>query len=256
MTAAATSVGCPRPHGADVSAAEADLRPDAQILPDRSRSPGRRSGCPPLPAAGRRRLRLPAATSTSLPGAIQVSSSSASTPPKRCSSSRATGSAVAPSSGGRSPSELDARGLFALDDGFDHAVFSYALSMMDDPVAAIDRALDQLVPGGRLHVVDFGDMAGLSAPARPAHARLAPAVRCPSSSRRPCDARLIGDRGCGRLETRHPARWLRLAPAVHEVGLIGLFSRPVRHGACIPRAPALRWREATDERKSVPHGRR
>ncbi len=99
--------------------------------------------------------------------------------------------------------ELDARGLFALDDGFDHAVFSYALSMMDDPVAAIERALDQLVPGGRLHVVDFGDMEGLSAPARQlmrawlarfgVHHR--PAVRATLAS--------LADRGCGRLETRH-----------------------------------------------------
>jgi S-adenosylmethionine-diacylgycerolhomoserine-N-methlytransferase len=43
--------------------------------------------------------------------------------------------------------------------GFDHVLFSYALSMFDEPVAALEQALGQLAPDGTLHVVDFGDQA-------------------------------------------------------------------------------------------------
>ncbi|MFO1069714.1 MAG: class I SAM-dependent methyltransferase [Geminicoccaceae bacterium] len=45
--------------------------------------------------------------------------------------------------------------------GLDHVVFSYVLSMVDEPAAAVDRALALLRPGGMLHIVDFGDLAGL-----------------------------------------------------------------------------------------------
>jgi S-adenosylmethionine-diacylgycerolhomoserine-N-methlytransferase len=48
---------------------------------------------------------------------------------------------------------------------FDRVVLSYALSMIPDWRAAIDQALARVAPGGSLHVVDFGDMAGLPAPA-------------------------------------------------------------------------------------------
>ena len=40
--------------------------------------------------------------------------------------------------------------------------------MIDDPEAAVSTAIRHLAPGGTLHVVDFGDMAGL-----PRWARLA-----------------------------------------------------------------------------------
>lgn len=46
----------------------------------------------------------------------------------------------------------------------DHVLFSYSLSMMDDPVLALGRAAQALAPGGRLHVVDFGPMDGLPLP--------------------------------------------------------------------------------------------
>ncbi|MCC6919969.1 MAG: class I SAM-dependent methyltransferase [Alphaproteobacteria bacterium] len=46
---------------------------------------------------------------------------------------------------------------FGLKAPFDRIVFSYSLSIMDDWQAAVDHALTQLKPGGRLHVVDFGD---------------------------------------------------------------------------------------------------
>ncbi len=40
--------------------------------------------------------------------------------------------------------------------GFDRVLISYALSMIPDWECAIDSALAALVPGGELHVVDFG----------------------------------------------------------------------------------------------------
>ena len=43
----------------------------------------------------------------------------------------------------------------------DHVLFSYSLSMMDDPVLALERAAGCLALGGRLHIVDFGPMDGL-----------------------------------------------------------------------------------------------
>ena len=58
------------------------------------------------------------------------------------------------------------RTLFERPQGYDRVVFSYALSMFDDPAGAIDGAVAALGPGGRLHLVDFGDMDGLPAPLR------------------------------------------------------------------------------------------
>ena len=57
--------------------------------------------------------------------------------------------------------ELDAQALFGHAGGFDHITISYCLSMVDDPEQAVRAAVRQLAPGGTLHVVDFGDMAGL-----------------------------------------------------------------------------------------------
>jgi len=51
-------------------------------------------------------------------------------------------------------------------DGFDRIVLSYSLSMIPDWQRALDHAAAQLAPGGELHVVDFGDLAGLPAPFR------------------------------------------------------------------------------------------
>lgn len=44
---------------------------------------------------------------------------------------------------------------------FDHIIMSYSLSMIPDWRAAIDESLRHLAPGGRLHIVDFGDQSGL-----------------------------------------------------------------------------------------------
>jgi S-adenosylmethionine-diacylgycerolhomoserine-N-methlytransferase len=58
---------------------------------------------------------------------------------------------------------LDPPAMFGHEGGFDHVTISYCLSMVDDPEAALRAAARQLAPGGTLHVVDFGDMAGLPA---------------------------------------------------------------------------------------------
>lgn len=50
---------------------------------------------------------------------------------------------------------------FGLTGKFDRIVFSYALSIMDDWQAAVDRALTQVKPGGTIHVVDFGNQEGM-----------------------------------------------------------------------------------------------
>lgn len=42
-------------------------------------------------------------------------------------------------------------------------LFSYCLSMVQDPAAALSRARSALAPGGRLVVVDFADGAGMPA---------------------------------------------------------------------------------------------
>jgi S-adenosylmethionine-diacylgycerolhomoserine-N-methlytransferase len=47
--------------------------------------------------------------------------------------------------------------FFGLDAPFDHAIFSYSLSMIPDWRAALAAAASSLREDGRLHVVDFGD---------------------------------------------------------------------------------------------------
>jgi len=59
--------------------------------------------------------------------------------------------------------ELHLEALFGHRGGFDHVTVSYCLSMVDDPERAVRAAFRVLAPGGKLHVVDFGDMAGLPA---------------------------------------------------------------------------------------------
>ncbi|MBO3760873.1 class I SAM-dependent methyltransferase [Ciceribacter sp. L1K22] len=46
-------------------------------------------------------------------------------------------------------------------EGFDRILISYALSMIPDWERAIQAALAALVPGGSLHIVDFGQQEGL-----------------------------------------------------------------------------------------------
>lgn len=51
---------------------------------------------------------------------------------------------------------FDPDGLFGQGQ-FDHIVLSYSLSMIPDWQGTLDEALRHLAPGGRLHLVDFGD---------------------------------------------------------------------------------------------------
>ncbi len=57
--------------------------------------------------------------------------------------------------------DLDANALFGLERPFDAIVISYALSMIRSWPLVLQRAVDQLAPGGVLAVVDFGDQARL-----------------------------------------------------------------------------------------------
>lgn len=54
--------------------------------------------------------------------------------------------------------------LFGLDEPFDHAVFSYSLSMIPDWRGALLAAATCVRPDGAVHVVDFGDLKGLWLP--------------------------------------------------------------------------------------------
>lgn len=49
---------------------------------------------------------------------------------------------------------------------FDRIILSYCTSMIPPWREAIAHACAMIAPGGSLHIVDFGDMAGLPAPAR------------------------------------------------------------------------------------------
>jgi S-adenosylmethionine-diacylgycerolhomoserine-N-methlytransferase len=50
--------------------------------------------------------------------------------------------------------------LFGREQAFDAIVFSYSLSMIPDWKQALRAAGDSLNPGGKIHVVDFGDLEG------------------------------------------------------------------------------------------------
>ena len=52
-------------------------------------------------------------------------------------------------------------GLFKLEQPFDHAIFSYSLSMIPDWRGALRRAAQCVTPEGFVHVVDFGDLKSL-----------------------------------------------------------------------------------------------
>ncbi|MEM6585363.1 MAG: class I SAM-dependent methyltransferase [Pseudomonadota bacterium] len=68
---------------------------------------------------------------------------------------------------------FDARALMG-EDQFERIILSYSLSMIPDWEGALSHAAAHLAPGGELHVVDFGDLAGLPDPLEKAlHAWLA-----------------------------------------------------------------------------------
>ncbi len=55
--------------------------------------------------------------------------------------------------------------LFGRDAPFDRALFPYSLSMIPDWRGALKAAGQAVNPEGRIHIVDFGDLAGLWPPA-------------------------------------------------------------------------------------------
>ncbi len=52
------------------------------------------------------------------------------------------------------------------EEGFERIILSYSLSMIPDWQGALDHAAAHLAPGGQLHIVDFGDLAGSPRPLR------------------------------------------------------------------------------------------
>jgi S-adenosylmethionine-diacylgycerolhomoserine-N-methlytransferase len=54
--------------------------------------------------------------------------------------------------------------LFGIEEPFDHAVFSYSLSMIPDWRTALSAAASCVRPMGTIHAVDFGDLKGLWPP--------------------------------------------------------------------------------------------
>lgn len=57
--------------------------------------------------------------------------------------------------------DVDPKAAFDHDGPLDHVVFSYSLSMIPPWRDSVDHALALARPGGRVHIVDFGDQAGL-----------------------------------------------------------------------------------------------
>ena len=56
--------------------------------------------------------------------------------------------------------------MFGQSEAFDACLFSYSLSMIPDWKQALRAACGALAPTGRIHVVDFGDLAGLGGAGR------------------------------------------------------------------------------------------
>jgi S-adenosylmethionine-diacylgycerolhomoserine-N-methlytransferase len=54
--------------------------------------------------------------------------------------------------------------LFGVERPFDHAIFSYSLSMIPDWRAALRTAAWETAPSGTIHIVDFGDFGRLPWP--------------------------------------------------------------------------------------------
>jgi len=58
--------------------------------------------------------------------------------------------------------------MFGETAPFEAVLFSYSLSMIPDWKAAINAGARNLAPGGRIHIVDFGDLTGLGSLGRAA----------------------------------------------------------------------------------------
>jgi S-adenosylmethionine-diacylgycerolhomoserine-N-methlytransferase len=85
---------------------------------------------------------------------------------------------------------------------FDRIVLSYSLSMIPDWEGALSHAASLLAPGGELHVVDFGDLAGLPRPlARMLRAWLAKFHVAPRTEMGAVAARIAATRGLSLTST-------------------------------------------------------
>jgi S-adenosylmethionine-diacylgycerolhomoserine-N-methlytransferase len=62
--------------------------------------------------------------------------------------------------------EVLAPAMYGLAAPFDEAIFPYSLSMIPDWKQAIRAAGSAISPSGRIHIVDFGDLAGFASPLR------------------------------------------------------------------------------------------
>lgn len=105
---------------------------------------------------------------------------------------------------------FDAAASFGIT-GFDHIVLSYALSMIPDWQGTLAHAVTALAPGGRLHIVDFGDLGGLPRPlARLLRRWLALFHVTPRDTIEHVAARLARDRGLVLRVTQGPLRYYRI----------------------------------------------
>lgn len=105
---------------------------------------------------------------------------------------------------------FDPTGLFGTNS-FDHVVLSYALSMIPDWQRALAHATSLLAPGGRLHVVDFGDFAGLPRPLASVLRRwLAMFHVSPRNTMEAYAARVAAERGLALAVRDGPMRYYRI----------------------------------------------
>lgn len=94
---------------------------------------------------------------------------------------------------------------------FERIVLSYSLSMIPDWEGALDHAASLLAPGGELHIVDFGDLAGLPRPfSRALRAWLARFHVTPRAQMAEVVARIAAARGLRLVTTQGPLRYYQL----------------------------------------------
>jgi len=105
--------------------------------------------------------------------------------------------------------------LFGLEQPFSRVLFSYSLSMIPDWKQSLKSASSCLARDGRLHVVDFGDLDGLTWPAKPL---LLAWLRLFHVSPRADLLREFETKGCGTLSLL-PGRYAFLAAASREIFL-------------------------------------
>ncbi|MFN3863329.1 MAG: class I SAM-dependent methyltransferase [Erythrobacter sp.] len=97
------------------------------------------------------------------------------------------------------------------EPAFERIVLSYSLSMIPDWEGALDHAASLLAPRGTLHIVDFGDLAGLPAPLAAglrgwlARFHVAPRTALPEAA-----ARIAAARGLQVTSTRGPMGYYQL----------------------------------------------